>query len=288
MKFAKLTAVGAVLVAARSFAGGEVPAGWMEIANSSLQFSGVQGQAGWTYLFDRGEGTPSEPMPYFGTAGTHLGNQAWNALESANTYCIQYAARMHANAPVSCSAPWAGTLRPIRRWYSDIELPTRITLTGSIASNTAALRVELVIDGELVFSQTGINGANTEISFSADRGLKEILLRLDPVGNDCHADVLDNFMLRVLTTDCDANQVPDAVQLASGKASDLNGDGIPDSCQCFGDVVETGTVDGADLAAVLTVWGTNGGVYPRADTNGDGVVDGGDLATVLGSWGGCP
>jgi hypothetical protein len=56
---------------------------------------------------------------------------------------------------------------------------------------------------------------------------------------------------------------------------------------CAADVIQNGTVDGADLAAVLTVWGTNGGIYPRADTNGDGLVDGTDLAVVLGGWGPC-
>ena len=57
---------------------------------------------------------------------------------------------------------------------------------------------------------------------------------------------------------------------------------------CVADVVENGVVDGADLAALLTVWGTTGGIYPRADTNADGVVDGNDLATVLAGWGACP
>jgi hypothetical protein len=57
---------------------------------------------------------------------------------------------------------------------------------------------------------------------------------------------------------------------------------------CPADVIENGVVDGADLAAVLTTWGTNGGIYPRADTNADGVVDGNDLAVVLGGWGACP
>jgi hypothetical protein len=56
---------------------------------------------------------------------------------------------------------------------------------------------------------------------------------------------------------------------------------------CAADVIENGVVDGADLSAVLAVWGTDGGLYPRADTNGDGVVDGQDLATVLGGWGPC-
>ena len=57
---------------------------------------------------------------------------------------------------------------------------------------------------------------------------------------------------------------------------------------CPADVVPNGVVDGSDLAAVLGTWGTDGGIYPRADTNADGVVDGNDLAVVLGGWGACP
>jgi len=48
--------------------------------------------------------------------------------------------------------------------------------------------------------------------------------------------------------------------------ADLNGDGV---------------VDGADLAALLIQWGTNG----PADLNNDGVVNGADLATLLTNWG---
>ena len=56
---------------------------------------------------------------------------------------------------------------------------------------------------------------------------------------------------------------------------------------CPGDVIANDIIDGADLAAMLSVWGTNGGIYPRADTNGDGDVTGADLATLLSSWGAC-
>ena len=57
---------------------------------------------------------------------------------------------------------------------------------------------------------------------------------------------------------------------------------------CPGDVIANDIVDGADLSALLSVWGTSGGLYPRADCNGDGLVDGQDLAIVLGGWGACP
>lgn len=47
------------------------------------------------------------------------------------------------------------------------------------------------------------------------------------------------------------------------------------------DVNGDGSVDGADLAIVLSAWGSD---LPTADVNGDGNVDGTDLAVVLSAW----
>jgi len=56
---------------------------------------------------------------------------------------------------------------------------------------------------------------------------------------------------------------------------------------CSGDLDRSGTVDGADLAAVLGAWSSAGDPGIPGDANGDGFVDGADLAVVLGNWGGC-
>ena len=55
---------------------------------------------------------------------------------------------------------------------------------------------------------------------------------------------------------------------------------VPPACPA--DLNDDGIIDGADLAAVLGGWGTNGG-----DTNGDLTTDGADLAAVLSAWGLC-
>ena len=72
---------------------------------------------------------------------------------------------------------------------------------------------------------------------------------------------------------------------------------MPDGCECAanpslptccpGDVVATGFVDGVDLAALFSAWGTNGGEFPRADVDRSGVVDAADLYFVLANWGSC-
>ncbi|MFM7261197.1 MAG: hypothetical protein ACKO3W_11390 [bacterium] len=51
---------------------------------------------------------------------------------------------------------------------------------------------------------------------------------------------------------------------------------------CPGDLDGSGTVDAADLSALLGAWGT-----PAGDTNGDGTTDASDLSTLLGAWGPC-
>jgi hypothetical protein len=43
----------------------------------------------------------------------------------------------------------------------------------------------------------------------------------------------------------------------------------------------SGAVNGADLGALLSAWGTAGG---SADLTGNGVVDGADLGILLGNW----
>jgi hypothetical protein len=53
---------------------------------------------------------------------------------------------------------------------------------------------------------------------------------------------------------------------------------------CLGDFDDDGDVDGADLAAFLSLWGTSDFF---ADFTGDGIVDGADLAALLANWGRC-
>jgi hypothetical protein len=65
--------------------------------------------------------------------------------------------------------------------------------------------------------------------------------------------------------------------------SNLVIDGPPQGLPCPGDYNGDGFRDGADLAALLSAWGTAGG-----DINGDGATDGADLSTLLSGWGTCP
>ena len=57
--------------------------------------------------------------------------------------------------------------------------------------------------------------------------------------------------------------------------------GEPSGCVGSPDVDGNGSVNGADLAALLSSWNQNGG---PADVNCDGVVNGADLSELLSSW----
>jgi hypothetical protein len=88
-----------------------------------------------------------------------------------------------------------------------------------------------------------------------------------------------------LVRDCDRNGLPDAVDVASGRAVDADLDGVPDSCECPTDLDASGTTDGADLGLLLGAWGRSEG--DRADLDFDGFVSGADLGLLLGAWGAC-
>ena len=93
------------------------------------------------------------------------------------------------------------------------------------------------------------------------------------------------------SADCNNDGVVDYGQILDGSLSDVNADGVPDSCQapCVpSDLNNDGAVDGSDLGALLSDWGPTAEQGTRADINGDGIVNGADLGILLSFWGACP
>ncbi|MEY3021083.1 MAG: hypothetical protein RIS86_279 [Planctomycetota bacterium] len=267
--------------------------GWVVAADNRADFSGKQGSAGWSYLFDRGAGTVVEPMPFYTSGSGVTGWCTANQIGGSGSYCqIARASsgeiQMHPNAPNSCSLTGPGLQRPVLRWSSGVRTEARIRLSAEwYATSGHDARLTLSANGEVLFDRTlvEIGGKPILVEFAVE-DLETLELLEDPTSDGCNSDAVKVHLV-VLAPDCDANGIADIVEIADGSVVDDDGDGVPDACQCNGDVIQNGVVDGADLSAVLAVWGTDGGLYPRADTNGDGVVDGQDLATVLGGWGLC-
>ena len=71
---------------------------------------------------------------------------------------------------------------------------------------------------------------------------------------------------------------------AGTTCTDANGNGQPDACEAGRpeDINRDGVVNAADLAALLSAWGTSNAA---ADFNADGIVNAQDLARLLSAWG---
>jgi hypothetical protein len=82
--------------------------------------------------------------------------------------------------------------------------------------------------------------------------------------------------------DCNFNGVLDICDIADGTSADDDGDGIPDECDCWGDLDGDGIIGLADLAVLLAHYDVASGMtYADGDLDGDGDVDLADLATLL-------
>ena len=116
---------------------------------------------------------------------------------------------------------------------------------------------------------------------------------LADISNGCISP-MTNYLVE-WSSDCNSDGIVDFGQIRSGELADTNSNNIPDCCErpsncdpCPADIDQSGAVNGVDLAAILNVWGTSGGKYPRADINHDDIVNGADLSEVLNAWGPCP
>ena len=91
----------------------------------------------------------------------------------------------------------------------------------------------------------------------------------------------------VAVGECDlATSIAVDVLVPASPGQDLDGNGIPDTCETGpADVDGNGLVDVGDLLAVLGAWGTcpAQSVCPE-DVDGDGNVDVTDLLAVLADW----
>jgi hypothetical protein len=86
--------------------------------------------------------------------------------------------------------------------------------------------------------------------------------------------------------DCNLNGYGDEYEIEQGISPDTNLNGIPDPCDCAGDINFDGIVDGGDLTLLLNNWGFTGPAVV-GDVNRDGTVDGADITAVLVFWGVC-
>jgi hypothetical protein len=89
------------------------------------------------------------------------------------------------------------------------------------------------------------------------------------------------------TVDCDEDGVPDRVAMLVWPQVDADGSGVPDLCECQGDLVSDGIVNAADASVLLNYWDTDGSGHLGVDLDGDGIVGAADLKVLLNNWGAC-
>ncbi|NBV63322.1 MAG: hypothetical protein EBR71_02395 [Planctomycetes bacterium] len=220
-----------VLIAQRAHAT-EPPAGHLLIAKSSRDFGGTQGENCWRYLFDRGDGTPTTPMPYF------LPSWQWCVTPNYGGYtqspefshCVLTPNWGHTNSAGDCSTPAQGTLRPIREWSTGVSSPLKLHATITPASSSAAIRIDVLVDRVVVWSQTWSYGVPNAADIWIDVPLgRQVAIRADPLGS-CGSDGFTHD-LEIYAPDCNDDGVADLTQIIGGELVDVNLNGIPDICE---------------------------------------------------------
>jgi hypothetical protein len=280
---------GAILAPAdTAVARGQTPDIWITIADSNKDFSSTQGLNGWRYLFDRGNGTAIQPMTHFlpnGYDGPIWTTAPEFGMPENITWCMLRNDACHPNSGFSCGTN--GVERPIREWTAPVPMMVRLRLETAIEACSGGLRIDFLVDGSVVDSYQHGPGGPLQISKTIETPVQQaIAVRVDALAW-CNCDFLPEHRITILGLDCDSNGVADEVDIANG-APDVNGNGAPDTCECFADLDVSGVVNSVDLAIILAAWGTNGGKYPQADIDGSGTVDATDLSQVLAGWGSCP
>ena len=98
------------------------------------------------------------------------------------------------------------------------------------------------------------------------------------------------FAFNLNDADCNNNGVCDRIDIADGTSWDIDGNGIPEECDCVGDLNGDRVVDLDDLAQLLGHYAATGDVsYYQGDLDFDGDVDLDDLAEMLSRYGDtCP
>ena len=89
----------------------------------------------------------------------------------------------------------------------------------------------------------------------------------------------------VFALDCNRNCIADMVDIFGGSSLDVNGNGIPDECECLANLDGDNDVDVTDLLILITNFGSTGSLI--GDLDGDQDVDITDLIALIAAWGDC-
>ena len=253
--------------------------------------------------------TPADLGPCSSIAGGYLYTIALRSDGGVRCWGLNYYGQCNTPADLGpCSSVAGGIFHTIalrfdggvRCWgnndYGQCYTPADLGPCSSVAGggyHTIALRTD---GGVRCWGNSGDGQCNTPADLGACSSIAggdshTIAIAGSPptdTDGDDRPDSIDNCptIANPTQADCNTNGIGDVCELAAG-VPDLNQDGIPDSCQCVGDLDHDGEVGGADVGLVLSNWGSCGNAC-LYDLNNDGKVNGGDLGLLLSGWGHCP
>ena len=130
------------------------------------------------------------------------------------------------------------------------------------------------------------SGDTATIDWAGPNGQCETLTWGD---ENCTVANLPAALFLEWSADCNNDSIVDYGQIRIGQLADTNNNGVPDTCECIGDIDTDGTINGSDLGVLLAYWGptTSDATSIACDLNIDGVVNGSDLGILLAYWGPC-
>ena len=201
----------------------------------------------------------------------------------------------------SDSAPGVGYNQLLRNinhngnhWF-EIELCGQYTNRMAIGARVSITHRnsddELVTQMREIQSGTGYNSGNmfrAHFGLGGSEVIDELTIRWPTGIEQTMSNLQVDQILRVVEDiefafDCNRNCVPDYQDIAGGYSEDSNGNGIPDECDCIGDINGDGSVSVLDLILLIDAWGSTDS--PACDLDGDGFVGVLDIVALVSEWG---
>jgi hypothetical protein len=144
-----------------------------------------------------------------------------------------------------------------------------------IASNsvTSVARIHPFTPGEVDLAGTSVALSGTVLAFGAP-------------GRSADAFASGAVFAADVQFDCDDDGLADTLAIIGGEG-DQDGDGLPNACDCLGDLDGDRMVNTADLALLLLDFGADRWPNP-SDLDENGIVNTEDLSLLLLAFDGCP
>ena len=206
----------------------------------------------------------------------------------------------------SATAPGIGQNQLLRNLNQNGNSWIQLEFCGTISNRSAiGTRVTLVHQtktGEMtqvreLQSGYGYNAQDmlrTHFGLSDSKNIEQLTVRWPSGITHTLTDVQPNQIIRVVEDefvfafDCNRNCINDEVEIQSGSSADLNGNGVPDECECVSDFNNDGTANIDDLLILISNWGpVPNGESVEGNLNGDDIVDVNDVLLFIQYWGSC-